>query len=71
MEEQPSDIQQRDADTLRVLGIFFSIMGVLVLIGTIWAVGKASAVVVSLVSGGVLLGIGLGTWRYAVRMHQR
>jgi|GEM_PF-5040061 len=68
MDQQPNDIQQRDADTLRVLGIFFTIMGVLVLLGTIWAIGKMSAVIVSLVSGGILLAIGLATWRYAIRI---
>lgn len=69
MEQQPNEIQQRDADTLRVLGIFFSIMGALVLVGTFWALGKMAAVIVSLLSGGILLAIGLGMWRYAARMH--
>lgn len=68
MEQPPEDIQQRDADTLKVLGIFFSIMGALVLLGTFWAIGKMAAVVVSLASGGVLLAIGLGLWRYANRI---
>ena len=68
MDQQPNDIQQRDADTLRVLGIFFTIMGALVMLGTIWAIGKMSAVIVSLVSGGILLAIGLGTCRYANRI---
>lgn len=67
MEQQPNDIEQRDADTLRVLGIFFSIMGALVLAGTFWAIGKLAAVIVSLLSGGILLAIGLGMWRYANR----
>ena len=67
MEQQP-DIQQRDADTLRVLGIFFSVMGALVLLGTFWAIGKMAAVIVSLLSGGILLAIGLGMWRYANRV---
>lgn len=65
MEQRTAEIQKRDTDTLKVLGIFFSIMGALVLIGTFWALGKAAAVVVSLASGGVLLAIGLGMWRYA------
>ena len=64
---QRDEIEQRDADTLRVLGIFFSIMGALVLVGTFWAIGKLAAVVVSLLSGGTLLAIGLGMWRYANR----
>lgn len=61
MSENPeTDGRQRDGQTLVVLGIFFSVMGGLVLIGTFGALGKASAVVVSVTSGAVLLLIGLG-----------
>ena len=61
MSDNPeSEGQQRDGQTLVVLGIFFAVMGVLVLIGTFGAVGKTSAVVVSVSSGLVLLFIGLG-----------
>lgn len=77
MEQQPNDIQQRDADmqqrdadTLKVLGFFFSILGALVLVGTFWAIGKTAAILVSLASGGILLAIGLGMWRYASRLKQ-
>ena len=60
--------KKRDAATLRVLGIFFAIMGVLVLFGTFGALGKTSAVVVSLGSGLVLLSIGIVMWIVARRM---
>ena len=59
MDPSEKEARQRDAEILRVLGSFFSLMGVLVLIGTFWALGKTSAVVVSICSGSVLLAIGL------------
>ena len=57
--DSEEETRRRDAETLRVLGAFFSLMGALVLIGTYWAIGKTSAVVVSISSGSVLLAIGL------------
>ena len=64
----PQEVRDRDAATLRVLGAFFSLMGLLVLIGTFTAIGKTSAVVVSVCSGSTLLFIGLGMWWYARRL---
>ena len=57
--DSEEETRRRDAETLRVLGAFFSLMGALVLIGTYWAIGKTPAVVVSISSGSVLLAIGL------------
>ena len=50
------DIREREISTLRVLGIFFSIMGVLVLVSTYEAIGNRPAMVVTILSG-LALGI--------------
>ena len=50
---------QRDATTLRILGVFFLILGGLVLVGTFWALGNYRATIVNLGSGLVLAGIGV------------
>ena len=63
-----SNNRQRDIATLKVLGIFFSIMGGLVLIGTYEAVGNSAAMIVSVCSGLTLLAIGLGMWFVSCRM---
>jgi len=61
-ESQESNLA-RDADTKRVLGVFFALMGFLVLVGTFGSIGHPPAVVVSICSGFVLLAIGLGMFR--------
>ena len=48
----------RDAVTLKILGIFFVVIGVLVLLGTFWALGNFKAVVVNLASGVILATVG-------------
>ncbi len=48
----------RDADTLRVLGRFFLVLGLLVLVATLWAWGEYRAMVVNLLSGSLLTGVG-------------
>ena len=50
---------KRDAETQTALGLFISLLSVLVLIGTFWA-ESARAMVVNAVAGTVLLGIGVG-----------
>lgn len=57
MSQEPTQTD-RDAITLKILGIFFLIIGLLVLVGTFWAIGNYRAVVVNLVSGFVLLVVG-------------
>lgn len=57
----------RDADTKRVLGVFFGLMGFLVLLGTFGSIGHPPAIVVSICSGLVLLAIGLGMFRSGIR----
>ena len=71
MNDSSNEIAERDVATLRVLGIFFSIMGVLVLIGTFEAVGKTAAVIVSICSGMTLLTIGLCMWRVSQRWSKK
>ena len=60
MEQEPNQNRARDAATLRILGIFFTIMGALVTVATYEAIGNTPAVVVSICSGCVLLAVGLG-----------
>ena len=60
MEQEPNKNRERDVATLRVLGIFFTIMGALVTVATFEAIGNTPAVVVSICSGCVLLTVGLG-----------
>ncbi len=52
--------RQRDGATLRLLGGFFSILAVLVLIGTLWALDRPHAMIVNLAAGMVLLAVGGG-----------
>lgn len=53
-----SNASDRDAASLRILGSFFLVLGVLVLIGTFWTLDNARAMVVNLGSGLVLGGVG-------------
>lgn len=50
---------QRDAATLRILGVFFVILGGLVLVGILWALDNYRAMIVNLGSGLLLTGIGV------------
>ncbi len=47
---------QRDAATLRILGVFFVILGGLVLVGTFWALDNYRATIVNLGSARPLQG---------------
>lgn len=51
--------RQRDAVSLLMLGAFFSVLAVLVLVGTYWTVGRTHAMVVNLGAGVTLLAVGL------------
>lgn len=50
--------KQRDAMTFVLLGGFFTVMSLLVLIGTLWTFARPHAMVVNLVAGLILLVIG-------------
>ncbi len=71
MNDQQNGNRQRDVMTLRVLGSFFAIMGVLVLIGTYKAVGNPAAMVVNIASGVVLGIIGIGMIQISRRMSRQ
>ena len=60
----------RDATSFLLLGSFFSILAILVLIGTLWTLDRPRAMAVNLSAGGVLLSIGL-VMLYAGRRVQR
>lgn len=48
----------RDATSLSILGTFFVILGLLVLVATAWTWGNKAATVVNLASGAVLAAVG-------------
>ena len=58
-----TDHAERDAASLRILGFFFTVLGLLVLVGTYWTPRDENmrATIVNAVSGGVLTAIGAGT----------
>ncbi len=66
-----SNNRQRDIATFRVLGIFFAIMGALVLLAVYETIGNTPAMVVNLVSGLTLGAVGLGMIRVSSRMSRR
>ena len=69
--ENQSDYRERDVATLRALGSFFSLMGVLVLIGSFEAVDNRPALFVSCVSGSTLLGVGVAMLWKGRQMQKR
>lgn len=70
MENQP-DYRERDVATLRALGSFFSLMGVLVLIGSFEAVDNRPALIVSCVSGSTLFCVGMAMLWKGRRMQKQ
>ena len=46
--------------SLKILGLFFTVLALLVLLGTLWTLNDSRAVVVNLVCGSVLLVVGIG-----------
>jgi hypothetical protein len=61
----------RDASSLRVLGVFFAILGGIVLIATFFALAQPRAAFVNAISGLVLSGVGFGMFRIAERLERR
>ena len=57
-ESPQNDYRSRDIMTLRALGSFFAVMGLLVLVGTFEARGNTAALIVSLISAATLMLIG-------------
>ena len=60
LKQERTESQERDVATLRVLGIFFLIMGGLVLVASYQAIGNTPALVVNVCSAVVLLSVGAG-----------
>ena len=63
--ERRETYRRRDSDSLFVMGIFFTVLSLAVLVGSLWADGT-KALVVNLFSGGILLAIGVGSVLYGV-----
>ncbi|MBX7071536.1 MAG: hypothetical protein K1X71_00200 [Pirellulales bacterium] len=61
--------KQRDAMTFVLLGGFFTVMALLVLIGTLWTLARPHAMVVNLVAGLILLAMGGAMFGFGV--HKR
>lgn len=57
-----TDHAERDAASIKILGFFFTVLGLLVLIGTYWAIRDENtrATIVNAASGGILTAIGVG-----------
>lgn len=70
MNQNQTEMRTRDVTTLKVLGGFFAIMGTLVLIATYETIGNPPAMIVNVVSGIVLLGVGVGMLFTSRRMNR-
>jgi len=66
-EPETTDYRERDAASIKILGFFFTLLGVLVLVGTFWTLHNIRAVTVNLASGAVLTLVGLGMMYFARR----
>ena len=60
MNSEQDGNRERDAASLRVLGIFFAILGATVLLATLWELNSPRAAVVNAGSGLVLLSVATG-----------
>ncbi len=65
-----TDHKERDAASLRILGFFFTVLGALVLVGTLWSLDNMRAIVVNVASGAVLLVVGIGMLAFTRRKKQ-
>lgn len=63
--------REREALSLLMLGAFFSILALLVEIGSAWAVARPHALVVNVVAGLILLAVGLAMLALGWRFHKR
>ena len=73
---EPADLDttshaERDAASLKILGFFFSVLGLLVLVGTLWSLDNTPALIVNVASGAVLTLVGLGMIAYARRSRRQ
>lgn len=65
-----SDLRERDAASMKLLGGFFCVLAVLVLIGSYWSMGRPHAMVVNLGAGGLMLLVGLAMLWMGVRLRR-
>ncbi len=66
-QKQARDHNNRDAETLKMLGIFMGVLSLPVLIATFWA-GMLFAMGINFISGLILLGVGVGFWLRGKRL---
>ena len=59
MNTSPHKSSKRDSVTLRILGVFFTLLGGLVLIATLWTLEDPRATVVNIGSGLMLILVGV------------
>lgn len=71
VDEAAAEQRQRDAMTFFLLGGFFAVMATLVLIGTLWTIGRTHAMVVNFVAGLLLLAIGLGMIAFGAHVRRK
>ncbi len=64
--------RSRDAASLLLMGAFFAVMGLLVLVGSFWAAERFRAMVVNTGAGVILSAIGIGMlyWGWRLRRPQ-
>lgn len=70
-ETHESEARQRDALSLLMVGGFFALLAVMVLIGTWWTLERPRAAAVNVASGLLLLVIGLGMIAVGRAMRRR
>ncbi len=61
MNEPNHDLhRRRDAASMQLLGVFFTVLSTLVLIGSLWTLDRPRALAVNLAAGLTLLTVGVG-----------
>lgn len=71
MDDAPLENRARDATSLRLLGSFFCILGLLLFVGVWWSRDDGRAIIVSLASSGVILAVGVGMLLGARRLRRQ
>ncbi len=66
-----TDPSERDAASLKILGFFFTVLGLLVLVGTLWSLDNTRAIIVNVASGATLVAVGLGMTAFSRRNVQK
>ena len=70
-QSDPKEHRARDAATLLVIGSFFALLAVLVLLGSFWAEELDFPVVVNVAAGVLLMLVGLGMVLMSRRLRRR